>query len=61
MIPSDYTIERTTYTADEGTVTVLEKFRTASFTEQKRYTYYLRLRDGIWTITDYSVVNLGSE
>jgi hypothetical protein len=45
----------------EGTVTVLEKFRVGNYTERKRYTYYLRRKDDIWTVVDYSVVNLGTE
>jgi hypothetical protein len=60
-IPSDFTIERTTYNNVEGTVTVLEKFRIGNFTELKRYTYYVAQKDGIWTVVSYSVVNLGTE
>ena len=60
-IPMDFIIERTVYNNDEGTVTVLEFFKTGSYTERKRYTYYLRRRDGIWNIVDYTVVNLGTE
>jgi hypothetical protein len=60
-IPTEFTIERTTYTADEGTVVVLERFRTGNYTERKRYTYTLHRRDDIWTIVDYTVVNLGTE
>jgi hypothetical protein len=60
-IPYEFTIERTTYNADEGTVTVLEKFKTGDYTERKRYTYYLSRVDDIWTIVDYVVINLGTE
>jgi hypothetical protein len=60
-IPMTFEIERTTYGAEEGTVVVLEKFKTGDYIEKKRYTYYLRRRDDIWTIIDYSVVNLGTE
>ncbi|MDR2245690.1 MAG: hypothetical protein LBE17_03285 [Treponema sp.] len=62
-IPTEYTIERTSYGAEEGTVVVLEKFRVPSgdYIERKRYTYTLRRRDNIWTITDYVVLNLGTE
>jgi hypothetical protein len=59
--PAEYTVERTEYGNFEGTVTVLEKFRTVNFTERKRYTYYLRRKDDIWTIANYSIVNLGTE
>ena len=61
LIPMNYTIERTNYNTQSGTVTVLEYFRVGSYTERKRYTWYLEKRDDIWTITDYSVVNLGTE
>jgi hypothetical protein len=60
-IPMSFNIERTVYNADEGTVTVLEFFRFGNYTERKRFTYHLQRRDGIWTIVDYSVVNLGTE
>ena len=60
-IPMDFSIERTQYNLDEGTVTALQFFRVGTYTERKRYTYYLRRRDGIWFIVDYSVVNLGTE
>jgi hypothetical protein len=60
-IPMEFQIERTTYAADEGTVSVLEKFKTGNYIERKRYTYYLRQRDDAWTIVDYRVLNLGTE
>jgi hypothetical protein len=62
-IPTEFTIERTAYGTEEGTVVVLEKFRvpTGNYTERKRYTYTLQRRDGIWTIVDYVVLNLGTE
>jgi hypothetical protein len=61
VIPTEFNMERTQYNNFEGTVTVLEKFRIGSFTELKRYTYFLRQKDGVWSIVDYSVVNLGTE
>jgi len=61
LIPMDFIIERTVYNAQTGTVTVLEFFRVGTYTERKRYTWYLEKRDDIWTIIDYSVVNLGTE
>jgi hypothetical protein len=60
-IPAEFQIERTTYGAEEGTVTVLEKFKIGNYIERKRYTYYLRRKDDIWTIIDYTVLNLGTE
>jgi hypothetical protein len=61
LIPFAYEIERTNYNALEGTVTVLEKFRTGNYTELKRYTYYLQRRDAVWIVVDYVVTNLGTE
>ena len=61
VIPMNYTIERTSYNAQEGAVNVLEYFRVGTYTEKKRYTWYLEKRDDIWMIVDYSVVNLGTE
>ncbi|MDR0670654.1 MAG: hypothetical protein LBF95_11310 [Treponema sp.] len=61
-IPVEFEIERTSYSAQEGTVVVLEKFRTGTnYTERKRYTYYLKREDAYWTVVDYVVVNLGTE
>jgi hypothetical protein len=61
VIPSEFAMEQTRYNNHEGTVTVLEKFRSGNFTEIKRYTYYLEQKDNIWVIVNYSVVNLGTE
>jgi hypothetical protein len=61
VIPTRFEIQRTQYNSLEGSVTVLEKFQQNNFTELKRYTYFVRLQDNIWTIVDYSVVNLGTE
>jgi hypothetical protein len=60
-IPMEFLIERTSYGASEGTVSALEKFKTGNYIERKRYTYYLQLRDDVWTIVDYTVLNLGTE
>ncbi len=60
-IPIEFTVERTNYGAEKGTVTALEKFRFGTYTERKRYTYYVQRRDDTWTIYDYSVINLGTE
>ena len=61
LIPMDFIIERTVYTAQTGTVTVMQFFRVGNFVERKRFTWYLERRDGTWAIVDYSVVNLGTE
>lgn len=60
-IPRKFEIESTNYTQTQGTVKVLEWFNYQTYTEKKRYTYYVRQRDGIWQIYDYSVDNLGTE
>ncbi len=60
-IPEQFEIEKTTYTQNEGVVTVIEWFKYPNYRERKRYTYYLRLRNNIWQIYDYTVDNLGTE
>ena len=60
-VPERFQIEKTTYTPTEGTVVVIEWFKYPNFSEKKRYTYKVRQREGIWTIYDYTVVNLGTE
>jgi hypothetical protein len=60
-IPTNFTIEQTVYNASDGTVTVLERFNTGNYTERKRYTYYLKRVNNVWTIIDYTVANLGTE
>jgi hypothetical protein len=60
-IPTDFTVEKTEYNNLEGTVTVLEEFKTGNYTERKRYIYYLQRKDDIWTVVDYSVINLGTK
>lgn len=60
-IPHRFVIDTTTYSQTEGTVKVIEWFKNETFTERKRYTYYVRQRDGIWQIYDYTVDNLGTE
>ncbi|MBQ9494276.1 MAG: hypothetical protein IJR50_01390 [Treponema sp.] len=60
-IPERFQIERTVYSRTEGTVVVTEWFNNRTFYERKSYTYRLRLREGIWQIYDYTVVNLGTE
>jgi hypothetical protein len=61
-IPVEFEIQRTDYNAAEGTVVVLEKFKTGTnYTERKRYTYYIKRRDDYWVVVDYVVANLGTE
>jgi hypothetical protein len=61
-IPFEFEIERTNYSALEGTVVVLERFRTGTnYVERKRYTYYLKRKENYWAVVDYVVTNLGTE
>ncbi len=60
-IPEQFEIEKTSYTQTEGTVSVIEWFKYPNYREKKRYTYYLRLRNNIWQIYDYTVDNIGTE
>ena len=61
VIPSEYEIIQTSYTPLEARVTVIEKFQYRDYVEVKRYTYFLERRDSIWVVTDYEIVNLGTE
>jgi len=61
LVPNDFVIERTQHTGNAGTVTVRKWFVGQHFTEVKLYTYYLQRRDNIWSIVDFSVINLGAE
>jgi hypothetical protein len=60
-IPDKFEIERTAYSQTTGTVEVIEWFKHQTYSEKKRYTYFVRQRDGIWQIYNYSVDNLGTE
>lgn len=60
-IPEKFEIKKTTYTATEGKVVVIEWFRNQNFYEIKQYTYFVQERDGIWQIYDYTVDNLRTE
>ena len=60
-VPESFTIDKTVYTQNEGTVTTTQWFNYDTFKEKKKYTYYVRQRDGIWQIYDYTVENLGTE
>jgi len=60
LIPIHYVIERTVFTATEGTVTTTQYFREGMFIQRKRYEWYLERRDGIWTVVGFSVFLLGA-
>ncbi len=61
VVPSDFTIEKTTYTPTEATVLVKEKFAHSSYSDVKEYTYYLHRPEDVWLIYNYTVRNLGTE
>ncbi len=61
MVPNKFQIEKTAYTPTEGSVSVIQWFVYSTYSEKKRYTYYLHQKDGIWLIYDYTVDNLGTE
>ena len=60
MIPTSFEILRTIYTNNEGTVTVLQRYRMPSYTELRQYIYYLEKRENYWIIVDYSVQGMGT-
>ncbi len=60
-IPVEFQIEKTEYSGNRGTVSVIEWFKYPTFREKKRYTYEMESRDGIWRIRGFSVQNLGTE
>jgi len=61
VIPEEFEVIKTEYTPEEATVQVIERFQYPGYVERKRYTYYLKKRDNVWFIYDYSVRNLGTE
>ncbi len=61
VIPNRFEIERTMYTATEGTVSVIEWFDQNNYTEKKRFVYYVWSRNNVWLIYNYTVENLGNE
>lgn len=60
-VPTDYEMVRTTYDPQEASVIMDLSFANPTFTEIKRYTYFLRRRDSVWYIYDYAVTNLATE
>ena len=60
LIPLHYVIERTVFTAAEGTVITTQYFREGNFIQRKRYEWFLERRDDIWTIVGFSVFLLGA-
>ncbi|MDR0512349.1 MAG: hypothetical protein LBG93_04520 [Treponema sp.] len=60
LIPIYFVIERTMFTANEGTVIATQYFREGNFIQRKRYEWYLRRTDDIWMIVGFSVTLLGA-
>ena len=60
-IPASFEIIDTRYSANHGTVRVIEKFDYHSYLMVKEYDYELVRRDNIWYIVGYSVLNKGTE
>lgn len=61
VIPLEFEIQKTEYTAREAQVWVIEKFAYPDFLEVKQYIYHLHKSGNIWYIDDYQVRNLGTE
>jgi hypothetical protein len=61
LTPTEFDIQKTTYTPTDAAVVVREKFAYPDFTEIKQYTYYLERRDTIWLVTNYELKNMGTE
>ncbi|MBN2656597.1 MAG: hypothetical protein JXR86_06020 [Spirochaetales bacterium] len=61
IIPSDFEILHTSYSADRATVIVREEFLQTGYTAVKSYTYYLHRKNGIWKIYNYEVKNIGTK
>jgi len=61
IIPSDFEILHTSYSADRATVIAREEFLQIGYTAVKSFTYYLHRLDGIWKIYNYEVKNIGTK
>lgn len=61
VIPSDFEILHTSYSADKATVIVRQEFLQTGYTAVKSFTYYLHRLDGIWKIYNYEVKNIGTK
>ena len=60
MIPTSFDILRTVYSVDEGTVTVMQRYRFSNYTQLRQYTYYFKKQNDYWVIVDYSVQGMGT-
>ena len=60
LIPIYFVVDRTVFTANEGTVITTQYFREGNFIQRKRYEWFLERRDAIWMIVGFSVTLLGA-
>ncbi len=57
LLASDFTIERTTFTATDAEVQVKQVYAHPDYQEVRTYLYRLRRPNGVWEIVDYQVTN----
>jgi len=60
-IPYSFEITNTSYTSEKAEVVVYTKYKFPDYIENKKYIYHLNKTDGIWYISTYEVLNLGTE
>jgi hypothetical protein len=61
VIPSNFEIVKTTYTANEGTVEVIQKYNYAGYREVKLFVYHIARKDSVGNMYNYEVQNRGTE
>lgn len=61
VVPSNFSIVKTSYTPTQATVIVKEDFSHPNYTDVKEYTYYLHRPENVWLIYNYTVRNLGTQ
>jgi hypothetical protein len=61
VVPTSFEVVRTTHNNYEATVDIIARFSYITFTEIRRYTYYLERKDNIWMIINYTVQGMGTE
>ncbi len=58
--PVSFKIVKTEYSAGDGKVEAILKFKQFDFVEDKYYTFFLKKRDNKWFVTSYKVLNMGA-
>ena len=61
VMPTDFEVIKTTYTPNEATVDVVQKYNYPGYREVKLFSYYLTRNDSVWIIYNYTVQNRGTE